>query len=179
MNRKKANYKAKDKIFVESKDIIVFILGLVTGLSVNTVSHIFTKIRDKKNNFLNITDSLRNPFAEAKSLFSLQTNGIPRDYIIGDVFNRLYTDQSKSIEAIMPYITIAQGERLRNIWEEYCDQINKKGISTWFDCENFYENSEGVIEKREKAIKQLDLILFFFDYHNMFSIFRILKRWHK
>ncbi|MBI4619273.1 MAG: hypothetical protein HY739_03790 [Desulfobacterales bacterium] len=161
---------------MESKDIIIFSLGFFTALFINYTTHIFAKIRDKKNNFLRISDDLKKPFIEAKSIFNINTGGIASGYIIGDVFARFYSSQSRNIQAIMPYIPIWQRKHLQIAWDEYRKEVDSENTSSWFDNRNLFKKNEEIIEKRKRRINKLDRILFFFDYHNMFSLFKIFQR---
>jgi hypothetical protein len=161
---------------METKDIIVFALGLVTGLSINMITHIYAKVRDNKNNFLRLSDDLRKPFIEAMNLFDLHTAGIPDMTVIDSVLNRLYTEQSKSIQVIMPHIPARQRKRLDATWNEYQKYTNEEKPSSWFGYQNLYKTDDKTTQQRKACTVRLDNILFFFDYHNMFSVFRAFKR---
>jgi hypothetical protein len=154
---------------------IKIIFPLIIGTILALIYHVFTKVRDHKNNFLRISDELRKPFIEAKSVFDIAVRGIDDRCLVGDVFIKLYSDQKRSIQLIIPHIPIRQRSRLQKAWEEYEEKINNDNPSSWFSCDNIYKKEDDIIEKRKNLINQLDNILFFFDYHNMFSVFNMLK----
>lgn len=161
---------------MESINIMYFIAGFGSALAINNITHVFTKIRDKKNNFLRIANELRKPFIEAKCIFDLSTRGLNETADIKGTFISLYTDQRRNINTIFTYIPSRQKSRLQAAWEKYEKQINSDIPSSWFDRENIYKENDGIKEKRQNLTYQLDHILFFFDYHNMFSVFKMWER---
>jgi len=151
--------------------IIAFAFAAILGI----LYHVFTKIRDQKNNFLRISDELRKPFIDAKSIFDINVRGIHDRCDIEYTFAKLQSDQKRNVQAIIPHIPSRQRSRLQVAWNEYEKQINEESPSSWFTYDNLYKNKEDIIKKRKNLITQLNDIIFFFDYYNMFSVFNTLK----
>lgn len=157
---------------METKDIIIFLSGFVSAMVLNFISHVFQSIRDKKNRFLNISNDLVKPFIEARTIFDKSTRGLHEGTRVQDTFIRLYSDQRINIQSIIPHIPKRQRSRLQAAWDKYEKQINNDSPSSFFANDNTYKKLEGIAEKREVLTSMIDDIVFFFDYHNMFSIFK-------
>ncbi|MBI5142848.1 MAG: hypothetical protein HZA20_11770 [Nitrospirae bacterium] len=152
--------------------IVILILTALLGI----VYHVFAKIRDEKNNFLRLSEGFRKPFIEAKSILDINIRGLHESCTPREVFIQLYSDQRRNIQAITPNLPRRQRLRLQAAWDNYEKQINDECPSSWFNHNNLYKSGDEIIEKREALALRLNRILFFFDYQNMFSVFRIFER---
>jgi len=153
--------------------IIVAILGI---LAAAYAYHLLQKIRSTKEFFIKAIPEFRRPFDEVKMIFDLNTKGLHKKTDIGETFILYFSEQKMAVatfEQVLPRRFI---KRMRDAWIDYENYINNESISKWFDSDNLFKLDDETIEKRKTAIVKIGKILWFSDYHNIYSA---IQRFHK
>jgi len=153
--------------------IVVAILGI---LAAAYAYHLLQKVRSTKEHFVKNTDDFRKPFLEAKMIFDSSTKGIYEKSDITETFIQLFTKQKRAVAAFEQILPGRFKIRIREAWVDHENYLNNEIISKWFGSHNLFKTDDEISEKRKAAIDKIDKILFFSNYHNIYSIFRIMHK---
>ena len=153
--------------------IIVAILGI---LAAAYAYHLLQKVRSTKEFFLKAVPEFRKPFDEVKMIFDLNTRGLHEKADIRETFILYFSKQKMAVVTFEQVLPRRFMKRIRNAWIDYESYINNESISKWFDSENLFKLDDKTIKKRKTAINKINKILWFSDYHNIYSA---TQRFHK
>ena len=148
------------------------ILILILGLFCSAYSyHSLQKVRNTKDFFISASVEFSKPFNEIKMIFDSNTTGFPENVDIRLTLIDYFSKQKRAIPNFEQILPKRFRDRISDAWIDYEDYINKDYPSNWFDFNNIYKSTDEIIGKRKIAIEKIDKILWFSDYHNIYSIF--------
>jgi hypothetical protein len=65
---------------------------------------------------------------------------------------------------------------MRIAWNNYEGIHKKDDITNWFNIHNLFKENDEIKNKRIECVNKINNILYYSDYHNVYSVFRIFKQ---
>lgn len=153
--------------------ILIGILGI---LLTAYAAYLLNSTAKTKEEFLKGAAEFRKPFIESRNIFDLSTRGLHEKSDVRETFILHFSNQKSAVSTFVPVLPRRFRERIREAWQDYENYMNNENAYKWFGSDNLFKTDEKITERRKNAIKKIDRLLLFADYHNIYSILRVPRR---